>query len=86
LYDALAKLGFGMRIKPQGAFYIYADCSEFCEDSFEFVSKVLQEKHVAFTPGIDFGKQGAKQHVRFAYTTNLENLKIGIERLAKLKS
>lgn len=86
LYDALANLGFKMRVKPQGAFYIYADCSEFCEDSFDFVCKVLQEKYVAFTPGIDFGEAGAKQHVRFAYTTNIENLKTGIQRLAELKS
>lgn len=86
LYDALTNLGFKMRVKPQGAFYIYADCSEFCEDSFDFVSKVLQEKHVAFIPGIDFGEAGAKQHVRFAYTTNIENLKTGIKRLSELKS
>ena len=39
---------------------------------------------MAFTPGIDFGDIGANHHVRFAYTTNLENLEIGIERLAKL--
>ena len=74
-----------MRVKPQGAFYIYADCSAFCEDSFEFACKVLQEKHVAFIPGIDFGEQVAKQHVRFAYTTNLENLKIGVQRLTDLR-
>lgn len=83
LFDALANLGFKMRVKPQGAFYIYADCSELCENSFDFVCKILQERHVAFTPGIDFGEAGAKQHVRFAYTTNLENLKMGIERLAE---
>ncbi len=86
LYDALTNLDFKMRVKPQGAFYIYADCSEFCEDSFDFVNKVLQEKHVAFTPGIDFGEAGVKQHVRFAYTTNIENLKTGIKRLSELKS
>jgi len=85
LYDALDKIGFKMRVKPQGAFYIYADCSAFCEDSYEFACKVLQENHVAFTPGIDFGETGAKQHVRFAYTTNIENLEIGVQRLAKLK-
>jgi len=86
LYGALAGLGFKMRVKPQGAFYIYADCSEFCEDSYEFACNILQDKHVAFTPGVDFGVAGAKQHVRFAYTTNLENLKIGVQRLAELKS
>ncbi len=85
LYQALAELGFKMRVKPQGAFYIYADCSAFCEDSYDFACKLLQKKHVAITPGIDFGEAGAKQHVRFAYTTNLENLEIGIKRLADLQ-
>lgn len=86
LYEALADLGFKMRVKPQGAFYIYADCSEFCEDSYKFACNILRDKHVAFTPGVDFGVAGAKQHVRFAYTTNLENLKNGVQRLAELKS
>ncbi len=83
LFQALANIGFKMRVEPQGAFYIYADCSDLCEDGFEFARIVLQEKHVAFTPGIDFGVTGAKQHVRFAYTTNIENLKIGIQRLSE---
>ncbi len=83
---ALSSLGFGIRIKPEGAFYIYADSSALAEDSYEFTRKVLAEKHVAFTPGIDFGVAGAKQHVRFAYTTDMENLKIGVERLASLKT
>ena len=85
LYQALSELGFKIPVKPQGAFYIYADCSEFCEDSFEFAQRVLQTNHVAFTPGIDFGRHAAKQHVRFAYTTNMKNLQIGINRLATLK-
>ena len=91
LYEALLGLGFKVQVKPQGAFYIYADCSELCSglglelgnNSFEFSRKVLQEKHVALTPGIDFGIIGAEQHVRFAYTTNIENLKIGVQRLSE---
>ena len=85
LITALESIGFGIRVRPEGAFYIYADSSAFSADSYEFSYKVLKEKHVAFTPGIDFGVAGAKQHVRFAYTTNLENLEIGIERLESLK-
>ncbi len=86
LIDALQALGFGIRVKPEGAFYIYADSSSFAKDSYDFACKVLRENHVAFIPGIDFGVAGAKEHVRFAYTTNLENLEIGIERLASLKN
>ena len=82
LYDALENIGFKMRVKPQGAFYMYADSTAFSDNSFEFASQALQDKHVAFTPGIDFGISGANQHVRFAYTTSIENLKIGIQRLS----
>ncbi len=85
LYQALSELGFKVPVKPQGAFYIYADCSEFCDDSYEFAQHLLQTKHVAFTPGVDFGNHAAKKHARFAYTTNLENLQIGISRLSELK-
>ena len=85
LYDALENIGFKIPVKPQGAFYMYADSSAFSEDSFKFANDVLQKKHVAFTPGIDFGVSGASQHVRFAYTTNLENLKEGVQRLSDLK-
>ncbi len=85
LYDALENIGFKMRVKPQGAFYMYADSSAFSDNSFEFARKALQDKHVAFTPGIDFGVSGANQHVRFAYTTSIENLKIGIQRLSEYR-
>ncbi len=85
LYDALENIGFKMRVKPQGAFYMYADSSAFSDNSFEFASQALQDKHVAFTPGIDFGISGANQHVRFAYTTSIENLKIGIQRLSEYR-
>ncbi len=86
LINALESIGFGISVKPEGAFYIYADSSAFSEDSYEFTCNVLSEKYVAFTPGVDFGVAGANQHVRFAYTTDLENLKIGVERLASLKT
>jgi len=36
---------------------------------------------VAITPGLDFGIHAARQHVRFAYTTSLDNLQEGVKRL-----
>lgn len=81
LLPALESLGFAIRSKPSGAFYIYADCSQFTDNSFEFSQRLLEETGVAITPGLDFGNYRAQQHVRFAYTTSLEQLKEGIERL-----
>ena len=85
LYQALLDLGFTVSVKPEGAFYIYANCEKFTQDSFQFATEVLKEKHVAITPGIDFGNARANQHVRFAYTTDLEYLKIGMQRLSEFK-
>ena len=83
LLPALQKLGFEISTQPSGAFYIYAGCSQFTQDSFEFSKQLLEEVGVAITPGLDFGNYRAQQHVRFAYTTSLENLQEGVNRLAQ---
>ncbi|HHJ15756.1 MAG TPA: pyridoxal phosphate-dependent aminotransferase [Gammaproteobacteria bacterium] len=82
LLPALRELGFGIPVEPQGAFYLYADCSRFTDDSFAFATRLLEEAGVAITPGIDFGHHAAERHVRFAYTTGLENLREGVARIA----
>jgi aspartate/methionine/tyrosine aminotransferase len=81
LLPALRELGFEIAVIPQGAFYLYANCSRFSDDSFSFASRLLEEAGVAITPGIDFGTHQPETHVRFAYTTSLENLQEGVQRL-----
>jgi aspartate/methionine/tyrosine aminotransferase len=83
LLPALKGIGFEINTRPSGAFYIYAGCSKFTTDSFEFSKQLLEEVGVAITPGLDFGHFRAQQHVRFAYTTSLDNLQEGVTRLAK---
>ena len=87
LLPALRNLGFEIPVVPEGAFYLYADCSRFTADSFTFCQQLLEQTGVAVTPGIDFGRYRAERHVRFAYTTSLENLQEGVARLGEyLKS
>lgn len=81
LLPALAKLGFNIRTKPEGAFYLYADVSNFTDDAYKFCYHFLETQYVAFTPGIDFGSYKSGQHVRFAYTQNLTVLQEAIERI-----
>ena len=81
LLPALRELGFGIPATPGGAFYLYADCSCLTDDSYGFSQQLLEEAGVAITPGIDFGVNNPERHVRFAYTTSLENLKEGVRRL-----
>jgi aspartate/methionine/tyrosine aminotransferase len=81
LLPALRGLGFDIAGTPEGAFYLYADCSRFTDDSYGFSVRLLEEAGVAITPGIDFGEHRPERHVRFAYTTSLENLQEGVRRL-----
>ena len=74
-------LGFEIAGTPAGAFYLYADCSRFTDDSYDFSVRLLEEAGVAITPGIDFGEYRPERHVRFAYTTSLEHLEEGMRRL-----
>jgi aspartate/methionine/tyrosine aminotransferase len=81
LLPALRELGFGIPVTPAGAFYLYADCSRFTADSYTFSQRLLEEAGVAITPGTDFGTFRPERHVRFAYTTSVENLQEGVRRL-----
>ena len=81
LYPALEQLGFGLAAKPQGAFYLYADCSGLTGDSFAFCERMLEDAGVAITPGKDFGFNEPQRYVRFAYTTSVERMALAIERL-----
>ncbi len=81
LVAALETLGFGIAAVPRGAFYVYADCSAFCDNSEVFAKRLLSEAGVAITPGVDFGSHRADQHLRFAYTTSMSELEEGVRRL-----
>ena len=84
MVPALRRLGFRIPLMPEGAFYIYAGCEKFSEDSAGFALKVLEEAGVAITPGLDFGSNGPERHVRFAYTRSLEDLELGVESIDRV--
>ena len=84
LLSALSSLGFSVPCPPEGAFYIYCDASKFTEDSDFFCMDLLERLGVAVTPGTDFGLTGAKQHVRFAYTTDVNNLSSAVDKIATI--
>ncbi|VAW95544.1 Valine--pyruvate aminotransferase [hydrothermal vent metagenome] len=83
LLEALPKLSFTIPVKPDGAFYIYANCENLTTNSFEFAEQCLEQVGVAITPGIDFGNNSAEKYIRFAYTTSLDNLKEAVGRLGR---
>ncbi len=83
LVPALRALGFKIPVMPQGAFYVYADCSGFSEDSDAFALEILEQALVGIAPGKDFGRFRCNTHVRFSYANTLENLRTAVERIAE---
>jgi aspartate/methionine/tyrosine aminotransferase len=84
LVAGLRDIGFGVPVTPQGAFYVYAECDRFAADSAELVQRLLVEAGVAATPGDDFGEHEAHRHLRFSYTTALEQVTEALDRMATL--
>lgn len=81
LAPALSALGFRITAQPEGAFYLYCDCSALTDDSSKLARALLEEVGVAATPGIDFGENAPEKHIRFAYTTDVDRLAEAVERL-----
>lgn len=77
----LTTIGFDIPVKPEGAFYIYAGCQSFSANSFEFADWLLEYHGVAITPGKDFGIHRPESRVRFAYTTSMDRLAEGMNRI-----
>jgi len=70
-------------VKPAGAFYLFPDVSAVLAHggfaaSADFAHALLEESHVAVTPGEAFGAPG---FVRLSYATSMDNLREGTRRI-----
>ena len=71
--------------KPQGAFYLFLDVTGLLspdgpKTSAEFAEALLQESHVAVTPGEAFGAPG---FVRISFATSMDLLREGSRRMVE---
>ena len=80
LYEALSP-HFKIDARPDGAFYLWCDVSDYTDDAVVFSEELLREIHIAVTPGIDFGSHGTNHYLRFSYTRSIEHMREGVERL-----
>jgi aspartate/methionine/tyrosine aminotransferase len=81
IVPALLDLGFKVPVMPDGAFYVYADCSDLSEDADVLTRSMLNEAGVVMVPGLDFGPSTAHRYVRISYATSMENLQEAVARL-----
>jgi aspartate/methionine/tyrosine aminotransferase len=83
LVPELLRLGFGIPVLPDGAFYVYVDCSRFSDDADALTRDILQETGVVMTPGLDFGRQDVQRYIRVSYATSMGNLQEAVHRLER---
>jgi aspartate/methionine/tyrosine aminotransferase len=81
IVPALEAIGLRVPAKPDGAFYVYVDCSATGMNSTEFCDRLLEEAHVSLVPGTDFGTHESDRYFRLSYATSLPSLKEAISRM-----
>ncbi len=71
---------------PDGAFYFFVKIPSFWnDDSFNFALSLVEEQQVAVVPGSAFSPLG-NRYFRLSYACSLDELKEGLDRLAKFLS
>lgn len=81
LLAALPGMGLGRIAPPDGAFYIYADISQFTANSLEFCQKLLTDTGVATAPGIDFDPVDGNRFMRISFAVSTPEVEEAIRRM-----
>ncbi|MDH1292004.1 pyridoxal phosphate-dependent aminotransferase [Comamonas terrigena] len=89
----LNRLGLSVPVMPDGAFYAWADCSQVAHKlgvapgancSWDFAHALLQQAHIAATPGRDFGTADTARHIRFSTANSMAQLQEAVTRMERL--
>ncbi|OBJ34713.1 aspartate aminotransferase, partial [Mycobacterium colombiense] len=79
--NGLRGIGIERLAPTDGAFYVYADVSEFTDNSMEFCSKLLAETGVAIAPGIDFDTARGNSYVRLSFAGPTNDIEEAVRRI-----
>ena len=77
--DAFNALGLTCN-EPEGAFYVFPSIRSTGLTCEEFSDRLMNEQKVVLIPGSAFGEAG-EGHVRCCYATDLEKIKVAMERI-----
>jgi aspartate/methionine/tyrosine aminotransferase len=81
LLDGLRAIGITRLAPTDGAFYVYADVSDFTADSMVFCSKLLGDTGVAIAPGIDFDPARGGSFVRLSFAGPTSDIEEALRRI-----
>ncbi|WP_444633032.1 pyridoxal phosphate-dependent aminotransferase [Cupriavidus oxalaticus] len=88
IVPALEALGLRVPVRPDGAFYVYADCRGVnhpaAGDADRLTQAMLHDAGVVMVPGQDFGPHTASDYIRISYATSRANIEEAMARLARL--
>ena len=85
MVDGVRRIGLGVGFEPTGAFYVLGNARAWTNDSVRFAMEILEEAHVAVTPGAAFGP-GAEGYLRFSYASSIERIEEGLRRIERFLS
>jgi aspartate/methionine/tyrosine aminotransferase len=90
----LERLGLKVPVRPDGAFYAYADASAAIEHlglpagqadgtggSWDLAFELMRRARVVVTPGRDFGQADPQRYLRFSTASSMDALREAVSRL-----
>jgi aspartate/methionine/tyrosine aminotransferase len=81
LLDGLRRIGIERLAPTDGAFYVYADVSDYTGDSMAFCSKLLNDTGVAVASGIDFSTMQGNKFIRMSFAGPTSDIEEGLRRI-----
>ena len=81
LLSGLRQIGITRLAPTDGAFYVYADISDFTSDSLTFCEELLADTGLAIAPGIDFDTVHGNSFVRLSFAGPASDIDEALRRL-----
>ena len=81
LLAGLRRMGITRLAPPDGAFYVYADVSDFTSDSLGFCERLLADTGLAIAPGVDFDTARGGSFVRLSFAGPAADIAEAVRRL-----
>lgn len=87
LVEKLRPVGFSA-MSPDGAFYVYANCSNVCKNikihgASKLCMLLLEKCGVACTPGVDFDEKDGEDFIRFSCAGRVEDIAEAGDRIVQ---
>src|SRR6202040_708710 len=83
LIEGLPNAGLKKFLPADGAFYLYADVSDFTADSFEFAKQMLGRANAPPPLAIDFDPIHGRTFTRFSYARSADEMREAVARIAR---